>query len=140
MAGCLVHDVGRGRVLDMMDLPHVTRDHQDLVGLKFHERCRWNKTVDGNCAPLDLRKNIVHLLNARDAFKRDAGVEETLEINFVRVFFQEKDVLTHDEPPDRVIYRRVIVVTLIDSELEQMLRCGGDRRIRIADTALRFHP
>jgi hypothetical protein len=36
----------------------------------------------------------------------------------VRVFFQEKNVLAHDESPDRVIDRCVIVVPLIDRELE----------------------
>src|SRR6266513_691405 len=38
-----------------------------------------------------------------------------------------------------MIDRCVVVVTLIDSELEQMFRGRGDRRIGIADTALRFH-
>ena len=63
-------------------------------------------------------EDVVHLLDARDAFERNAGVEQTLEINFVRVFLQEKNVLPHDEAPDRVIDRRVIVVALIDCELE----------------------
>ena len=88
---------------------------------------------------LDLCQNIVHLLNARDSLERDAGVEQTLEINFVRVLRAEKNVLAHDEPPDRVIDRRVIVVTLIDCELEQMFGTSRDRGIVIADTAFRFH-
>jgi hypothetical protein len=36
----------------------------------------------------------------------------------VRVLFQEKNVLAHDEAPDSVINGRIIVVTLIDCELE----------------------
>ena len=63
-------------------------------------------------------EDIVHLLNARDAIKRDAGIEQPLEINFVRVLLQEKHVLAHDESPDCVIDRSVIVVALIDRELE----------------------
>src|SRR5215831_6201201 len=135
----LVHNVGRGRVLDVMDLPHVARDHQHFVSLKFHERCRRNESVHRHCAPIDLRQDIVHLLNARDAIKRDAGIEQALEINFVGVLLQEKNVLAHDKSPDGVIDRRVIVVTLIHRELEQMFGATGDCRVVVADTALRFH-
>jgi hypothetical protein len=38
-----------------------------------------------------------------------------------------------------VIHRRVIVVTLIDCELEQMFGTSRDRGIVIADSASRFH-
>src|SRR6184192_1892447 len=41
----LVHDIGRGRVFDVMDLTHVARDHKNFVSLKFHERGRRNKSV-----------------------------------------------------------------------------------------------
>jgi hypothetical protein len=60
--------------------------------------------------------------------------EQPLEINFVRVFLQEKNVLAHDESPDRVIDRSVIVVALIDCELEQMFgeRCIGTRKATLA--------
>src|SRR5438093_6507048 len=139
VTGGLVHNVRRGRVFDVMDLAHVACDHQYLVSLKFHERRRWNESVYGHCAPLDFRKNIVHLLNARDSVERDAGVEKTLEINFVRVLAQEKNVLAHDEARHRMTDRSVIVVTLIDCELEQMFWTSRDRGIVIADTAFRFH-
>src|SRR5262245_10231559 len=102
----------------MMDLAHVARYDQYLVSLKFHERRRRNKAVHGNRAPANLRQNVVHLLNARDPLKGDAGVEETLEINFVCVLLQEKNILAHDESPDCVIDRSVIIVALIDCELE----------------------
>src|SRR5207247_3632796 len=108
-------------------------------GLELPERGRPNKAVHGHRAPANLRQNIVHLLNARDAIKRDAGVEESLEINFVRVLFKEKNVLAHDKSPDRVIDRSVIVVALIDCELEQMFGATGDGRVVIADTTLRIH-
>ncbi len=65
-----------------------------------------------------LAEDVVHFLDARDALEGNAGVEQALKINFVRVFLQEKNVLAHDESPDRVIDRRVIVVALIDRELE----------------------
>src|SRR5262245_61346760 len=122
-----------------MDLAHVTRDHQHLVSLEFHERGRRNKTVHSHRAPADLCQDIVHLLNPRDSLKRDAGVEEPLEVDFVRVLLQEKNVLAHDEPPDCMVYRSVIVVPLIDCELEQMFGATGDCRVVIADTTLRFH-
>ena len=118
MARRLVDDVGRRRVFDVMDLPHIARDHQNFVSLKFHERRRRNKSVHRHCAPIDLGKDVVHFLNTWDAVKRNASVEKTLEVNLVRVFLQEENVLAHDESPDRVIHRRVIVVTLIDGELE----------------------
>jgi hypothetical protein len=38
-----------------------------------------------------------------------------------------------------MIDRRVIVVTLIDGELQKMLRCGGDGRVIQADSAGSFH-
>ncbi len=139
MPGRFVHDVRRRRVFDVMDLPHVARDHQDLVSLKFHERRRRNKSVHRYRAPVDLGKDVVHFLNARDALKRDAGVEEPLEVNFVRILAQEKSVLTHDESPHGMIDRRVIVVTLIDGELQKMLRRGGDGRVIQADPAGSFH-
>src|SRR6185436_9711397 len=113
-------------------------DHH-LVSLKFHERRRRNKAVHRHRAPANLRQNIVHLLNARDAIKRNAGVEESLEINFVRVLLQEKHVLAHDKSPDCVIDRSVIVVALIDRELEQMFGATCDSRIVITDTTFRFH-
>ena len=87
MTSGLVHDVRRRRVFNVLDLPHVAGDHQHLIGLKFHER-RWrNETVHCHRAPFDLGQNVIHLFDTRDAFKRDAGVKQTLEINFVRVFF-----------------------------------------------------
>ena len=53
VSGGFVHDVGRGGVFDVMDLAHVARDHQDLVGLEFHECRRRNKSVDRDRAPAD---------------------------------------------------------------------------------------
>src|SRR5439155_13149738 len=82
---------------------------------------------------------IVHLLNARDAIKLNAGIEQSLEIHLVRVLAQEKNVLTHDESPDSMIDRRVVVVTLIDRELQKMFGCCGDRRIIQTDTTGCFH-
>src|SRR6516225_11873126 len=119
-----------------MNLSHVAGDHEHLVGLEFHEG-RWrNKSVHGYRAPANLRQNVIHLLNARDTLKGDAGVEETLEINFVRVLLQEKNILAHDESPDCVIDRCVIIISLIDCELEQMFGATGDCRVVIANTAL----
>src|SRR5262245_43549672 len=122
-----------------MDLAHVARDHQYLVSLKFHERCRRNKSVHGHRTPANLREDIVHLLNARDPLKGDAGVKEALEINFVRVLLQEKNVLAHDKSPDGVINRSVIVVPLVDCELESVFGATCDGRVVVADSALRFH-
>ena len=127
--GRFVHDVGRRRVFDVMDLAHVARDDENLVGLEFHERRRRNESVHRDRAPADLAEDVVHLLDARNALERDAGVEQSLEINFVRVFLQEKNVLAHDETPDRVIDRRVFVVALIDRELQKMFGSRRDGRI-----------
>ncbi len=124
-----VHDVGRGRVFDVMDLAHVARDHEHLVGLEFHERRRRNESVHRHRAPADPAEDVVHLADARNALERDAGVEQALEVNLVRVFLQEKRVLPHDETPDRVIDRRVIVVALIDRELQEVFRERGDGRV-----------
>ena len=68
-----------------MDLPHVARDDEDLVSLEFHERRRRNKSIHRHRTPFDLCENVIHLLDARDAFERNAGIEQPLEINFVRV-------------------------------------------------------
>ena len=103
VTGSLVNNVRRRCVFDVMDLAHVARDNQHLVSLEFHERRRRNKAVHGHRAPANLRQNIVHLLNARYAIKRDAGVKQALEINFVRVLLQEKNILAHDKSPDCVI-------------------------------------
>src|SRR5206468_7548059 len=100
---------------------------------------RRNKPVHGHRAPADLGENVVHLLNARNALKGDAGIEQALKINFVSVFFKEENILPHDEAPDGVIHGRVIIVALIDGELQKMLWCGSDRRIIEADTAGSFH-
>ena len=139
MPGGFVNDVRRGRVFDMMDLAHVARDHEHLVGLKLHERRRRNESVHRHGAPPNLCQDIVHLLDARDALERDAGVEQALKVNFVCVFFEKENVLSHDESPDSVIDQRVIVVALIDRELKQMLWCCGDCRVVQADTAGFFH-
>ena len=128
--GGFVHDVGRRGVFDVMDLAHVAGDHQHLVGLEFHESRRRNKAVDRDRAPADAAEDVVHFLDARDALEGDAGLEQTLEINFVRVFLQEVSVLPHDETPDRMIDRRVLVEALVDGELQEMFREGGDGRIR----------
>ncbi len=61
--------------------------------------------------------------------KEIPGIEEALEVKFVRVFAQEKNVLAHDEAPDGMIDRGVVVVTLVDGELEQMFRKGGHRLV-----------
>ena len=62
VAGGFVHDVGRGRVFDVVDLTHVAGDHQHLVGLEFHESRRRNKSVHRDRAPADLAEDVVHLL------------------------------------------------------------------------------
>ena len=120
MSGRLVHDIGRGGVFDVMDLAHVARDHENFVSLEFHERGRRNKSVHRHRAPIDRPENVVHLLDPRNALERNAGIEQPLKIDFVRVFLQEKNVLPHDETPDRVIDRGVFFVALIDCELQQM--------------------
>ena len=78
-------------------------------------------------------------LDARNALEGDAGIEQSLEINFVRVFLQEKNVLPHDEAPDRVIDRSVFVVALIDRELEEVFRERGDGRVVHWDSVFSFH-
>ena len=76
-----------------------------------------------------LPEDFVHLLDPRNPVEGDAGIEQPLEVEFVRVFAQEKNVLPHDEAPDRVIDRRVFVIALVDGELEQMLRKCGHRLV-----------
>ena len=85
-----VHDVGRRRVFDVMDLSHIARDNQNLVGLKFHESRRRNKSIDRDRTPADLAENVVHLLDARNALEGDAGIEKALEIDFVGIFRRKK--------------------------------------------------
>src|SRR5437763_8144100 len=92
-----MHDIGRGRVFDVMDLTHVARDHENFVSLKFHERGRRNKSVHCHRAPTDPAEDIVHLFDPRNTLERNAGVEQPLKIDFVGVFLQEKNVLAHDE-------------------------------------------
>src|SRR5437868_9016423 len=120
MTGGLMDDVGRRRVFDVMDLAHVARDHEHLVSLELHERGGRNKSVHGYRAPADFREDVVHLLDARNSFERNPSVEQSLKINFVGVLAEKENVLPHDEPPDGVIDRRVIVVALIDRELQKM--------------------
>ena len=139
MAGGFVNDIRRGCVLDVMDLAHVARDHQHLISLEFHERGRRNESIHGHCAPANLRQNVVHLFDARNPLKGDAGIEKALEIDLVRVLLQEKNVLAHDQSPDSVIDRRVIVVALIDCELEQMFGTTRNCRVVVADTTFGFH-
>src|SRR5205823_13062135 len=103
-----------------MDLAHVASDHEHLVSLKFHEGRRRNKSIHCYRAPADLRQNVVHLLDPRNPIERNPSVEQSLEINFVGVLAEKENVLPHDEAPNRVIDRRVIVVTLIDRELQKM--------------------
>src|ERR1051325_9699020 len=57
----------------------------------------------------------------------------------MRVLLQEKNILTHDKSPDRVIDRSVVVVALIDCELKQMLGTTGDGRVVVTDTTFRIH-
>src|SRR5205807_8821911 len=87
------------------------------------------ESVYRDCAPFDLAQNVIHLLDPRNALEGDAGIEQALKINFVGVLAEKENVLPHDESPERVIDRRVIVVTLIDCELQKMFRRRGDRRI-----------
>src|SRR5438270_5866659 len=122
-------DVGRRRVFDVMDLAHVTCDHQDPVSLEFHERGWRNETIYRDRAPADLAEDIVHLLDARDPLERNACLEEALEVNFVGVFLQEKHVLPHDKAPDGMIDRGVVIVTLVDRELKEMLWKRSDRLV-----------
>ena len=120
-----VHDIRRRRVFDMIDLAHIARDHEHAIRLKLHERRRRNKTVHGHAAPADLPEDLVHLFDPRNAVEGNPGVEEALEVELVRIFAQEKNILAHDEAPDRVIDGGVFVVALVDGELEQMLRKRG---------------
>src|SRR5207237_3039014 len=101
-----MHNVGRGRVFDMMDLAHIARDHQNLVGLEFHERGWRNKAVHRHRAPIDSAENIIHLLDPRNALKGNAGDEQSLKINYVSVFIKEKNIMVHYEPSDSKIDRR----------------------------------
>ena len=86
-----------------------------------------------------LLKDVVHLADPRDALEGNAGLEQPLEINLVRVFLQEKNILPHDETPDRVIDRRVIVVALIHGELQKMLRERNHGRAVHRNSVFSFH-
>src|SRR5207247_4630418 len=99
-----------------MDLAHVARDHEHLVSLEFHERRRRNESVHRNGAPVDLAQDVVHLLDPRNPLERNSSVEQALEINFVSVLAEQENVMPHNEAPDRMIDRRLIVVTLIAYE------------------------
>ena len=85
-----VHDVGRRRVFDVIDLAHVARDHENAIRLKLHERRRRNKTVHRHAAPANLAQDLVHLFDPRNAVEGNPGIEEALEVELVRVFAQEK--------------------------------------------------
>src|SRR6266581_1708597 len=141
----LVHDIGRGRVFDVMYLTHVARDYENLVSLKFHERGWRNKPVHRHRAPIDPAEDVVHLFDPWNAFKRNAGIEQSLEIDFVGVLFQEKNVLAHDKTPDRVIDRRIFFVALIDRKLQEMFRqrlhrpVGSAERLNTHRGFLRAH-
>jgi len=121
MPSRFVDNVRRRRVFNVMDLAHVACDHEYLVSLKLHERGRRNETVHRHRAPADLAQDLIHFFDARNALEGNAGIEQSLEINFMRVFLQEKNILAHDKSPDGMIDRSVFVVALIDRELEQML-------------------
>ncbi len=114
-------DVRRGRVFDVMDLAHIAGDHQDLVGLKFHESGRWYESVNRHRAPADPAENIVHFLDPRNTLERDAGIEQPLKVDLVSVLAQKKNVLPHNESPHRVVDRRIVIVALVDRELQKML-------------------
>src|SRR6184192_366279 len=81
------------------------------TGISF-ERIPRIEEMNDILAPIDSAENIIHLLDPRNALKGNAGVEQSLKINFVSVFLQEKNILAHDEPPDRVIDRSIFFVTL----------------------------
>jgi hypothetical protein len=81
---------------------------------------RRNKSVHCHRAPIDRPENLVHLFDPRNPLERNAGIEQPLKIDFVGVFLQEKNVLAHDETPDRVIDWGVFFVALVDCELQQM--------------------
>ena len=137
--GRLVYDVWRGRVFNVMHLPHVARDHEHLVGLEFHEG-RWrNEAVNRDRPPANPAEDLVHFTDPRNALEGDPGIEQPLEINLVGILLQEKYVLPHDEAPNRVIDRRVIVVALIDRELEQVFWKRGDSRVVHWDSVFSFH-
>ena len=116
-----------------MDLAHIARDHQDFVGLEFHERRRRNEPVYRHRPPVDSSEDVIHFLDPRNSFERDPGIEQTLEIDFVRVFLQEENILAHDEPPYRVIDRRILVIALIDRELQKMIWQQLHRLICLAE-------
>ena len=116
-----------------MDLAHIARDHQNLVGLEFHERRRRNEAIHRHCPPVNSSQDVIHFLDPWNAFEGDSGIEQALEIDFVRVFLQKENILTHDESPDRVIDRRILVVALIDGELQKMIWQRLHRLICLAE-------
>ena len=92
-----------------------------------------NEPVDCYRPPVDSSEDVIHFLDPRNSFERDPGIEQALKIDFVRVFLQEENVLAHDEPPDRVIDRRILVVALIDRELQKMIWQRLHRLICLAE-------
>ena len=110
-----------------------------LVGLEFHES-RWrNEAVNRHRPPANLAEDLIHFTDPRNALKGDPGIEQSLEINLVGILLQEKHILPHDETPDRVIDRGIIVVALIDRELEQVFWKRGDSRVVHRDSVFSFH-
>src|SRR5207247_10009548 len=105
-----------------MDLTHVARDHKNFVSLKFHERGWRNKSVHRHRAPIDPAEDVVHLFDPWNAFKRNAGIEQSLEIDFVGVFLQEKNVLAIDKTPVGVNDRRILFVSMVDRNWLFMFR------------------
>jgi hypothetical protein len=107
--------------------------------LEFHEG-RWrNEAVNRHRPPANLAEDLVHFANPWNALKGDPGIEQSLEINLVGILLQEKCVLPHDEAPNRVIDRSVIVVALIDRELKQVFWKRGDSRVVHRDSVFSFH-
>ena len=89
--------------------------------MEFHECRRRNEAIYRHRPPIDSSEDVIHFLDPRNSFERDPGIEQALEIDFVRVFLEEENILAHDEPPDRVIDRRILVVALINRELQKMI-------------------
>ena len=103
MAGGLVHDIWRRRVVDVINTAHIQRNHQYFKCLEFHEYCRRNKPVNHHRAPAKPGKAGIHFVNGGDVLQRYSRSCQPLQINRVGGVLQVSTEMLQQKAPNSLV-------------------------------------
>jgi len=118
VAADVVEDVGLGQVLQLGAVADRDRGRELAPAQAIEEHVRRDVAADGPCAEAGQRlQEVVDLLEARDAIRRQLQLGEPFQEAFVRVAFPAIVHAPQQGAPGRLVLGGVQLVRLVDVDV-----------------------